>query len=344
MSLWAVVMSIIITICGSNEFTHLQWAMYSPSLFLLSAIALLQLTACDVQTERQTAKTSLPPVILEKMGYLGASKLNEASGLQASFSYSGDFFVHNDEGESLLYVIDGNGDDLGEIFIYPAKNKDWEDLTSVPVDDDRWLVAGDIGDNQSKRKYITLYFIKEPRPDKDGRYSGRRELEHRLDLTYPDGARDCESMAYDPIGKRILLLSKRDKPARLYAVDLETALNENQTELKFLGTISVLRPPTMADRRKWGTKADWISQPTGLDISADGNEAVIITYRSLYRYRRHAGENWLNALQRKPQEVVGPPAPQNEAVAYSTDGKTIFVVSEKRPAPIFRFQFTDDNG
>ncbi len=73
-----------------------------------------------------------------------------------------------------------------------------------------------------------------------------------LRLAYPDGPRDCESMAYDPAGKQILLLSKRDKPARLYAVDLETALTEGDAELKFLGTISKLRPPSSSDRFHWG--------------------------------------------------------------------------------------------
>jgi len=315
--------------------------MHFKNLHLLPSIALLLVSACDRQTGQEASITSPPPVTLVKTGYLDADELNEASGMQVSFSNAGDFFVHNDEGEPAIWVINGSGNDLGLVSIVPAKNKDWEDLTSVPVDGGRWLVAGDIGDNWARRKYITLYFAGEPQPGKDGLYSGRLDLKHRLDLTYPDGSRDAESLAWDPIGKQILLLSKRDKPPRLYAVDLVTALSENLAELKFLGTISALRPPTPADHAQWGGRLDWISQPTGMDISADGSEAVIITYRSLYRYRRQAGEDWLTALQRKPDEVVGPPAPQNEAVAYSTDGKSIYVTTEKRPAPVFRFQFKD---
>lgn len=314
--------------------------MYFKISLLIPACVLL-LIACDMQTDSRNVDTAPALVTVAKMGYLDAQKLNEVSGLQASYSYSGDFFTHNDDGKPVIYMIDESGNDLGEMAIEPAKNKDWEDITSVPVGAGRWLVVGDIGDNFTKRKYITLYFAKEPSPGKGGRYSGRLDLEHRLDLTYPDGARDCESMSYDPVGKQILLLSKRDKPARLYAVDLETALNQSQAELIFLGTVAPYRPPTMADRARWGGRTDWISQPTGLDISADGNEAVVITYRSLYRYHRREDEDWLTALQRKPEEVVGPPAPQNEAVAYSLDGKSIFVVSEQLPTPIFRFQFRD---
>lgn len=314
--------------------------MYSRTL-LLSLVCTLLLCACDTQTDSRAVITDPPPVSLQKTGYLDADELNEASGLQASHAYAGDFFTHNDDGKSLIYMIDETGNDLGSLSIDPSKNQDWEDLTSVPVADGRWLVAGDIGDNFSRREYITLYFAKEPAPGKGGRYTGRMDLQHRLDLTYPDGSRDCEAMSYDPIGKQILLLSKRDKPARLYAVDLETALKEPRAELKFLGTVAPYRPPTLADRARWGGKTDWISQPTGLDISADGSEAVVITYRSLYRYQRREGEDWLTALQRKPAEVVGPPGPQNEAVAYSVDGKSIYVISEKQPTPVYRFRFAD---
>ena len=45
-------------------------------------------------------------------------------------------------------------------------------------------------------------------------------------------------------------------------------------------------------------------------------------------------------LQGKPEEVVGPPAVQNEAVAYSIDGRSIYVTTEKLPAPVYRFEFS----
>ena len=317
--------------------------MHIRNLSHLAAIAsLLLLSACDLQTESQSSETGALPVSLERTGWLASNKLNETSGMQASYSRDGDFFVHNDEGKPVIYAVDGTGADLGLVTIVPAKNKDWEDITSVPVDGGRWIVAGDIGDNWSKRKSIKLYFIEEPQTGKDDRYAGRQELKHRLHLTYPDGPRDCESMAYDPVGKQILLLSKRDKPPRLYAVDLETALTQQTAELEFLGTTSPLRSPTPRDHLRWGGRTDWISQPTGFDISADGNEAAIITYRSLYRYRRQENEDWLTAMQRKPEEVVGPPAVQNEAIAYSVDGKTIYVTTEKRPAPVYRVEFKGD--
>ncbi len=321
--------------------TLLQWGMQLVKSLWLMPFVLLFSSGCEEQSSKQTAEPETLPVAISRTGWLASNKLNEASGMQASYSRDGDFFVHNDEGKPVIYAVDETGADVGLVTIVPAKNKDWEDITSVPVDDGRWLVVGDIGDNWSKRKSIRLYFIKEPQTGKDDRYAGRQELKHWLSLTYPDGPRDCESMAYDPISKQILLLSKRDKPPRLYAIDLVTALSQDQAELKFLGTTSKLRPPTPSDRRHWGGRTDWISQPTGFDISPDGTKAVVITYRSLYRYHRQENEDWLTAMQRKPEEVVGPPAVQNEAITYSTDGKEIYVTTEKRPAPIHRVIFDE---
>jgi len=307
----------------------------------LLVLAIFTLTACDQQAAKPPEETESAPFTMRNTGWLKSDDLNEASGIQASYSRAGDFFVHNDEGEPVLYAIDESGSDLGSITIVPAKNKDWEDITSIPVAGNRWIVVGNIGDNKAKRKSIKLYFIEEPQTGKNDRYTGDQDLKHALTLTYPDGPRDCESMAYDPVGQQILLLSKRDKPAHLYAVDLETALTEAHAELRFLGSITKLRPPTSSDRFRWGGRTDFISQPTGFDISADGTEAVIITYRSLYRFRREPGEDWISALQRKPEEVVGPPSVQNEAISYSADGKAIYVTTEKQPAPVFRFEFTD---
>lgn len=307
----------------------------------LLVLAIFIVPACDRQAGQDPVETEMLPVTMERTGWLASDDIMEASGMQASHARAGDFFVHNDEGEPVLYAIDESGADLGSITIVPAKNKDWEDLTSVPVADGRWLVVGDIGDNKAKRKSVKLYFVEEPTTGKHDRYSGRVDLKHTLRLTYPDGPRDCESLAYDPVGNQILLLSKRDKPAGLYSVDLETALTEAEADLKFLGTIAKLRPPTSNDRFKFGGRTDFISQPTGFDISTDGSEAAVITYRSLYRFRRNPGEDMLSVLQRKPDEVVGPPAVQNEAISYSVDGRAIYVTTEKKPAPVYKFSFTD---
>jgi len=318
--------------------------MRNSSHYYLIPIVLLILSACKPQAENLTLEIDTEsPVSIVQTGYLKSKHLLEASGMHASRTRVGDFFVHNDEGKPRIYAIDETGKNVGHVTIVPAKNKDWEDITSIPVGDERWLVLGDIGDNRAKRKSIKLYFIKEPKPGKKDRYHGDVDLEHWISLTYPDGPKDCEAMAYDPVHHQLLFLSKRETAPHLYSIDLQTALSAKKAELTYLGETSVLRRPTVANRAQFGGRTDFISQPTGWDISPDGSEAVVITYRSLYRYLRQPDEDWLTAMQRKPIEVVGPEARQNEAIAYSTDGKSIYVTTEKMPAPVFRIQFKQQN-
>ena len=103
-----------------------------------------------------------------------------------------------------------------------AVNRDWEDITWVPHDEGWLLAVGDVGDNQARRKSVQIYFADFPRhlaAFEAPEAFDEVPLRHTLELTYPDGPRDCEAMAYDASSGKILFLTKRDKPARLYGVD-----------------------------------------------------------------------------------------------------------------------------
>jgi len=263
-------------------------------------------------------------------GRLESAYLDEASGIQAIAGNR--FVVHNDEG-ARLYLIDSTGRDLGFLDIGGARNRDWEDITRVPGADGPLLVIGDIGDNRGVRKQVSLYFLREPAP---GDPVGEVSVQHRLRFSYPDGPRDVESMAYDPDGGRILLLSKRDQPPRLYALPLDLALWQHELEAEYLGQVPGFRPPTREDILRNPRRGLWVSQPTGMDISADGRMAAVITYRSLYLFRREAAESWVEAFGKAPEELIGPPGSRDEAVSFSLDGRTLFVTTEGRPAALSR--------
>jgi hypothetical protein len=98
------------------------------------------------------------------------------------------------------------------------------------------------------------------------------------------------------------------------------------------------RPPTKLDILTNPKRGLWVSQPTCMDISPDGRLAAVLTYRSLYLFQREEDESWAEAFQRPPREIVGPPGTHDEAVAFSADGKTIYVTTERRPAPIYRLE------
>ena len=263
-------------------------------------------------------------------GKLESEKIDEASGLQAG--RDGVFFLHNDDG-TYLYAIDQSGRDLGRMNVKEAGDKDWEDMTRVIGDDGPLLVIGDTGDNLQVRKKVSLYFVREPMP---GEFNTDLELAHKVDVRYPDGPHDVESLAYDSSSDMLLLLSKRDQPPRLYGVPLDLALWEDKVEAVLLAEVPVFRPPTQKDMLLNPGRGMWISQPTGMDISADGGTAAVITYRSLYVFKRENGETWPEAFQRTPVEYLGPPGSYEEAVCFGHDPGSIFITTERRPAPIYR--------
>jgi hypothetical protein len=262
-------------------------------------------------------------------GTLENRAIDEASGLQAGAN--GVFYTHND-GKRDVFVIDETGRDLGAFKLDGAKNRDWEDITRVPHEGGQLLVISDSGDNQARYSKIRLYFFAEPAA---GDYERDHEVMHRTKVTYPDGPRDVEAAAWDPSSRQILLLSKRDQPPRLYGVPLDRALAEDELEAIFLGELHGLRPPTRSDLLM-SKRGRWVSQPTGLDISPDGRIAAVLTYRSLYLYTREEGETWAEAFRGEPQEFIGPPGTHDEAVAFSPDGRSVYVTTERRPAPVYR--------
>ena len=289
------------------------------------------ITACG---PADTPDQAEPGPVFKQVGELEHKKLNEASGIVAG--NNGVFFLHNDGGDH-LFAIDNTGRNLGRMKVKKAKNRDWEDITRV-MDDFPLLVVGDTGDNMGTRNSVRLYFIEEPDP---ADFEGKVRPVHKLDIRYPDGPRDVESMAWDPHSDMILFLSKRDVPPRLYGIPRELALVEQELETEFLGEIHPLPRPTRSDLLSSPKRGLWVSQPTGMDISSDGRLAAVLTYRSLYLYERKKQESWLEAFQRKPVEFRGPPGLHDEAVAFSHDQESVYVATERRPAPLHRLDLDD---
>ena len=209
----------------------------------------------------------------------------------------------------------------------------------MPGPDGPLLVIGDIGDNHAARKRVSLYFLREPSADDT---KGEIRAQHRVRFSYPDGPRDVEAMAYDPVNARLLLLSKRDQPPRLYGLPLDLALWQHEMQAEFLGEVAAFRPPTRMDILKNPGRGLWVSQPTGMDISPDGRLAAVLTYRSLYLFRREGTESWAEAFGRQPVEYIGPPGTHDEAVSFSLDGRSVYVTTERRPAPLYRLDLPAD--
>ncbi len=274
------------------------------------------------------------------VGNLGSGEVREASGLAPSLRRDDVLWVINDNGaEPRLYPLRLDGHDLGSFKLPEGTdwNEDWEDLDSFEHEGKPYLVIGDIGDNLSWIETRRVLFVPEPEiagASKD--WKGQAEVAWSYRFRYPDGPRDSESLAVDATGGRILVLSKRAFPATLYSLPLRPEdLDEVQVAQK-IADLATLPRPTKYERDIHGLLGLALGQPTAMDISADGLEAVILTYNRIYVFRRGPGESWASAFARPPKSFEVPLMSQAEALSFNGDETALYFTTEGRPASLFR--------
>ena len=265
-------------------------------------------------------------------GRLEDPSIREASGLAQSQRRTDLLWVINDNGaDELIHAIDHSGARRGEFKLKKSRNVDWEDLASFRLDDMSYLMVADIGDNDAKRDFRTLYFAEEPKPKK----KDDKKLDWRIDFSYPDGPRDAEAAAVDIEQRRALILSKRDLPPRLYEVPLRDDSEEVVIATR-LGTVTSLQKPARRDVEFAPKTKDWYWQPVGMDISSDNRAAVILTYRAVYFYLRRADQSWLDTLNTKPVRISLGNFKNAESIAFGNDARLIFVTGENKHSRILR--------
>jgi hypothetical protein len=255
-----------------------------------------------------------------QVGHLANQQISEASGLASSGLYPGVLWVINDSGnEPLLFSIGTDGTDLGAFRVEGAVNYDWEALASFRLQDTAYLLIADVGDNWGQRKTYTLYVVKEPLITATG--LGNEPvagIAWQIRFTYEDGPHDCEAVAVDTAGRRVLLLVKSSRPPVLY----ELPLLPGDTDAIAL-----------AHRL---TDIPHFNSPTGMDIAPDGQSAVVLTYDSAYLFFRRPKEDWAVALQKKPRPLSFEQLKQQEAICFGFYGKSVYITSEQLPAPLLR--------
>jgi hypothetical protein len=301
---------------------------------LLLAIALAGCSdpAADAATEGRRAE-------LVVAGQLESGELVEASGLARSQRSPDLLWSVNDGGsKARLHAFDGSGFHRGRIKLDGVKNRDWEDLSSFEVDGTPYLLVADTGDNGNDRDKVFLYVVLEP--DLDGDDKAKAEPAWSIEFRYPDGPRDVEAVVADPANERALLLSKREWPPTLFEVPLFPP-SDGTVVAKRLGPIETLPSPTRQDREQAVFTKDWHWQPTAMDLSPDGQLAVILTYRGVYVYHLDPGRSLYESLSGQAYGFGLGSFRNAESVAFSADSNSIFVTLEGRHAPLLRI---DING
>jgi hypothetical protein len=268
----------------------------------------------------------------QRAGTLTFPPSNETSGLAASRRNPGLLWLNDDSGNKpLLYAVNPNGTARGTLQIGGGvKNEDWEDLAIAELDGQPWLVIGDIGDNDAKRKSLRIHFVEEPTAERlaiAGMLAASPAA--TLKLQFEDGPRDCESLAVDVRARLLYLLTKRDAPPRLYRVALPSPLRSGDVVAHFVGTVPHLPQPNVLQALRSGHLGKRRGEPCAMDFTADGSAAVVLTYGDLLLFPRRDGESWADAIGREPVRLPAHDLPQAEAVCFSPDGRQIFVASER---------------
>lgn len=297
----------------------------------MKRILVIPVLLCSCMGSEDIALETIAKHKFIKLGNITSSAIRESSGLINSISAPNIIWTHNDSGDGpFLYAMNLAGSVLGQVRIRNAINRDWEDATRIYINGIHYLLIADIGDNDGQRRLYQLYIIKEPKLSQliQGRIVNF-DLEYVIRFRYEDGPRDSEAIAVDPRDNTILIASKRDKPAKVYALRWHRSM-KSVLVAKKLTTFTTLP-------KKKSIFSPFKHQITAMDISPDGSKLVILTYGSAYLYVKTG--SWGETLINLPKQIPIPKLRQAEGIAFSTRESAIYISSEGRRAPIIKIQY-----
>ena len=277
--------------------------------------------------------------------------IDEASGLAQSIRHLDLLWTHNDNINDpgsmrrvtpFLYGIAPDGALRVRVELTGVTQRDWEAIESARLDEADMLVVADSGDNRGSWPDYALWFIPEPEPPTTSDRA-RTAPSALLRYRYPDGPADTEAMTVDHAGRQVLLLTKREDPPRLFSLPLaarqpfDASQGENDRDRLQAAPVHEARPigpmgglvPT--DPINWllsPLTAGQTSLPTDMTLSADGRLLAVLTYSSLYFFRRDLDQTWEEAIRRPVASRSLPRIEQWEGLAFSPDGRYVSIVRE----------------
>ncbi len=263
-------------------------------------------------------------------GAVESAAVIEASGIAASRRNPGVLWIDNDSGDSARIFAAGTaGRHLGVYDLPGAAAYDWEDIAVGPGPDPdlSYIYIADIGDNAYARSQVSVYRVAEPAVDPEqAPVAADLAGAVRLDMSYPGGPNDAESLMVDPETADIYIVTKRGDGNSMVLRNPaphtpgSPVVMEAVAELHF-GSGSLPGSPLA----------------TGADISSRGCHILIRTYSSAFIWLRPPGTSIGEALAGPPCPVPLCSEPQGEAIGFSADGSSYFTVSEGGHQPLYRF-------
>ena len=256
-----------------------------------------------------------------RTGRITSGEATELSGLVVSRTRPGLLWTHNDSGDrARILAVRAGGAFAGSFDIPGAESIDAEDIATGPrPGGGALLYLADIGDNDAERASVVVWRV--PEPSAAAAPGGTTAPPRRIELRYPDGAQNAETLLVDPRRGDLAIVTK-DFGGRsvLYTAPASAGAD---------GTVTTLR---RAARIDFG----FAGLATGGDVSRSGSVIVVRTYGAAFAWTRRAGESIGAAMRRRPCRSHADLATegQGEAIALTADGRGFYTVAEGRNPPI----------
>ena len=293
-----------------------------------------------------TACSTLPPISqayepAETVLHIQDKRLSEISGMGCSLRQPGVLWVHNDSGDKpRLFAIGPDGETMGVLEVTNVGARDWEEMVMFEMDEKKFMLIADVGDNGSVRQDTIIYIIEEPDPAEFAQNQTQQiEACAVIRFRYEDGPRDCEGVAVDVPNREILLISKRTEPPVLYRLPLTPTPDDDPPLVaKRSVPLTGVAPPTAVERAIPGRLGEYRSNVTGFDISPDNKMAAVLTYGNVYLYNRVEGATWENTLAGTPTRIPVQGLPQSESICFDEGGATLLLSTEADQPPLIRYR------
>lgn len=294
---------------------------FTPLQFCTVLVLASSLMAAEYGAPRVLAQVSIPG-------------LKESSGIAASRKHEGIYWTHNDSGSGArVFAFGRDGKSAGRFQVTGAKNRDWEDIAIGPGPEAgrAYLYIGDIGDNERKRRSITVYRVPEPVPGKDGRTVAAQSMT----LRYPDGPHDAEALMVHPATGAVYIVTKSQLSDRRTAVYSVPAFRGGKTQT--LRQVARIRLPGLLALT---LLAHGI---TAGDISPDGRHVVLAGYLGAWEAELPPNAKSFDVIWEGDwNEMSVGRLDQGEGVCYRADGGAILATSEGSPFPLTQSEVRRD--
>lgn len=240
--------------------------------------------------------------------------VNESSGMEIS-GPNRIWTLNDSGGKAALYLCDTTGRLIRTLRIGNAQNKDWEDLTQ---DDQGNFYIGDFGNNNNRRKDLTIYKI--PNPNELEEDVVRAEV---ITFSFEDQKAfppphdqldfDCESVIWKD-GHLYLFSKHRTFPmqTKLYRIP-DAPGNYVAKKISSFQTSS----PDETDLFNY-----WI---TAADISPDGSLVCLISSGKIWLFYDFKEDDFFSGQHRR---IDLPDSSQREAVVFVSNTK-IYITDEE---------------